>query len=401
MVDRAARRRASLHASALFVALFGFAGAHLAFWPLWLTDWGLTASEAGAYTAIGIAARIVSGSIIPVIADRLAARRLAVFFSGTAAAGLFLFHGWVETREGLLAVTMLAVGFSAGIFPLGEALGATAAQRFGFAFGPARAAGSAAFLGASIAVGYLITEYGIDSLRWWVAAACLLVAISALGHPGGGAKIDRPRFADIGRLCTRRVVLLFGFAVAAGQASHAVLYALGSIHWRALGSSEAFIGWLWGASSLVEILLLTVAGTWAVRKLGPTGAVMLGGALGIVRWTAMCFDPSGVLLLAPQTLHAATFGLTHLGMIAFISERLPERFSGSAQALMTQFVGGLFFAGGIALASWSYPSLGGATYMIGAFLSGLSFVICLVLIRSPDGQSGKIIVSSGPDAAIP
>ena len=44
------------------------------------------------------------------------------------------------------------------------------------------------------------------------------------------------------------VFALFVAVVAFVQASHAVMYALGSLHWRALGLGETEIGALWAAS---------------------------------------------------------------------------------------------------------------------------------------------------------
>ena len=63
--------RPGLHTAAFYVALFMATGVHVPFWPLWLSDWGLTAEEVGLYTALGIAVRVVAGLAIPALADRL------------------------------------------------------------------------------------------------------------------------------------------------------------------------------------------------------------------------------------------------------------------------------------------------------------------------------------------
>ena len=54
-----------LHTSAFYGFTFLALGAHLPFWPLWLSDWGLTEAEIGAYTAVSIGARVVAGAAIP------------------------------------------------------------------------------------------------------------------------------------------------------------------------------------------------------------------------------------------------------------------------------------------------------------------------------------------------
>ena len=40
------------HTSAYYGFLFLALGAHLPFWPLWLSDWGLSAAEIGLYIMI-------------------------------------------------------------------------------------------------------------------------------------------------------------------------------------------------------------------------------------------------------------------------------------------------------------------------------------------------------------
>ena len=52
------------HTTAFYVTFFMATGVHLPFWPLWLEHWGLTASEVGLFTALGVGARVVAGSAV-------------------------------------------------------------------------------------------------------------------------------------------------------------------------------------------------------------------------------------------------------------------------------------------------------------------------------------------------
>ena len=82
-------------------------------------------------------------------------------------------------------------------------------------------------------------------------------------------------------------------AVAFIQASHAIYYALGSLHWRALGLGEGRIGALWAFSVAVEMLLMVAGGAFLMDGSARSARWRSPGAGGIVRWGAMMADPTG------------------------------------------------------------------------------------------------------------
>lgn len=388
-------RLAAAQTAAAFIGLYGVMGAYLPFWPLWFRDWGLSAAEVGSYAAVGMASRVVAGMVLPILADRLEAQRRVVVVACIILAGLYALHGLIETRPVLLLATVIAVGLTSGTYPIVEALGATAARRHGFDFARARGAGSAAFLGASIGVGFAVAAWGIDAARWAIVIGLLFSALAVARHPGGtrgpGPALPRPKLADIARLFRHPVIILFALTVSISQSSHAVLYAYASVHWRELGMDEALIGQLWAVSIVAEVALMMLIGTRLVARVGPLGAIAIGTGAGILRWLWMAFDPTGAALLLLQTLHALTFAMTHLGMIAFISDRLPPSLAGSTQGLVMSFGGGLFTALGMFVAARFYNMYGGQTYLIGAILSVTAMLLLLALVRMlhRTGQTGN------------
>lgn len=379
--------RPALHTASFYVAYFMMTGVHVPFWPLWLEDWGLTAAEVGTYTALGFAVRVVAGLAVPAFADRIDARRAVVVACAAISALVFLAHLGITTRPVLLAAT-LALGTSlAGIGPLAEALGVAAARVRGFPYAVVRGIGSAGYLVANLAAGVLVARLGSGFLLWWIVACLVAVAAIGVRHPGGGHVRGQapPSLREIGRLLVDPAFALFTAAVGALQASHAVMFALGTLHWRDLGIGEGEIGALWGASVAVEIVFLLTIGGATVAALGPVRALLLAGVAGVVRWGAMMADPTGVLLWPIQALHVATFALAHLGTIAFISRAVPERYAAAAQgATGSMAVGGLM-ALAMLLASAVYERLGGLTYGISALLSLAGLVLVAGLARRWDG----------------
>ena len=375
--------RPGLHTAGFYMTFFMAMGVHLPFWPLWLGDWGLTPAEIGIFTALGMGVRVVAGFVVPALADRLGRRRHTVVVCAVASILLFLAHLRIGDEAVLLAAT-LAVGFAlAGIGPIAEALGVAAARFYGFDYARARGLGSLGFLGANVLVGALIARNGSGIALWWIVFCLVGTAALAVGHPGGRKVQDQvpPDMREIGRLMLNPVFAIFMAAVAFTQASHAVYYAFGSIHWRALGIGEARIGALWAASVATEIILMVAVGAWVTARLGPVRAMAVSGAAGILRWGAMMADPTGWLLWPLQGLHALTFAIGHLGAVGFIAQAVPARFGAAAQGATGAMAVGLVMALAMVAAAAVYPALGGRTYFIGAALAALGLALCFWLAR--------------------
>jgi PPP family 3-phenylpropionic acid transporter len=380
--------RAGLHTTAFYFVFFASTGAHLPFWPLWLRDWGLTAAEVGLYTAVGVAVRVVAGMAIPALADRLDRWRLTVVACALACALLFLAHLLVATRPLLLLVTVAAGTAFAGVGPISEALGVAAARMHAFPYAQARGLGSVGFLAANLVVGALMVRFGTGIALWWIVVCLLGVAALGLHHPGGGGVRDKapPGFREIGRLIALPAFAIFMVAIALLQASHATYYALGSLHWRALGLGEARIGALWAFSVGVEVLLMVVGGAWLMGRVGAVGSMALSGVGGLVRWGAMMADPTGLLLWPLQALHALTFAAGHLGAMAFIARAVPPRYGAAAQGAAGAMAVGLALALGMVLSSALYPHLGGRTYAIGVAFSAVGLLFTAWLARRWSGE---------------
>ncbi len=380
--------RPGIHTTAFYMAFFMATGVHLPFWPLWLEDWGLTASEVGFFTALGIGVRVVAGLVIPAMADRFDARRATVVACALAGALIFVGHLWIRDKTILLAATLAAGAMMAGISPIGEALGVAASRAFGFAYAPTRGIGSVGFLTANLLVGALIASTGVMIALWWIVGCLVATMLLAWRHPGGQRLQGQtpPRLGEIRRLVLNPVFAVFVAALSFTQASHAVFYAYGTIHWAALGLGESRIGALWATGVGAEIIFMVTVGAAAARALGPVGSLTLSGVAGVVRWGAMMFDPTGWILWPLTALHAFTFAIGHLGAMAFISRAIPPRFGAAAQGAAAAMAAGLVLALGMAAAAVVYPTLGGLTYGIGALMSAIGLVICARLARVWRGE---------------
>ena len=128
-----------------------------------------------------------------------------------------------------------------------------------------------------------------------------------------------------------------------------------------------------------------VGRSWVVR-LTPEGALVAAAVVGVVRWVMMMGDPTGPLLLVLQISHAVTFGLAHLGMMTWITDRLEERLAASALALSNALVGGAAMASVMLASAALYPIWGGTTFALAAGFSAISLVAGLMLMGQRRGE---------------
>ncbi|MEL7277632.1 MAG: MFS transporter [Pseudomonadota bacterium] len=387
MAERSVFTRSGLHSAMVFGLLFSALGAHLPFWPPWLESWGLSSAEVGTFMAATMVVRVIAGGAIPVIADRLDARRVTLAVVAGIGAVIFISHLWIESRVILFIATLASGIVYAGMVPLSDALGSASAKHDRFPYAQARAFGSLTFVLTNLAVGSLIGRLGPDVVVWWITISLLLAVFFAVTHPGGGkVKEEPPRLKEIGRLMRHPIFVLFVLAIAFAQSSHAVLYAYGSIHWLSLGISEEVVGQLWAFSVAVEVVIMFLLGTRMVAWLGPIGAIAASAIAGIIRWGAMMFDPVGPILWVLQLLHSGTFAVGHLGAIAFIAAAVQERMSATAQGIFGAAFGGVLMAVGTAAAAWAYPLFGGGAYAVALAMSALGLVFSVWLARRWNGE---------------
>ena len=365
--------------AALYGGLFMSLGAQIAFLTIWMEGWGLSAAEIGRVHALAVAVRIVTGAGAPALADRLGRPRavmVAVALAGGAAAAMLALAG--SRLEIYLLVTAMAVAYAA-LIPLGDAHGFASAERLGFSYRRARSVGSFTFLAATFLCGVTVQSFGASATLWWLSLPLLIAALGAWGAPivdmrgdGHGESGERLRGADPPPKgwMTARPFLLFMLAAAAIQSSHGVYYVYGSLHWRDLGYSEGVIGALWSWAVLVEIGVF-FAGAGLMRRLGAVGALLLAAAAAALRWGAMSLDPPFAAVIALQALHGVTFGLTHLGALAFLHATAPPGRIATAQGLLSATGGGIGMLLITLGASALFPAYGGGAYLLGALFGAI------------------------------
>jgi PPP family 3-phenylpropionic acid transporter len=264
----------------------------------------------------------------------------------------------------------------------------------GLDYGRMRLWGSAAFIAAGFAAGALIDAMGAGIGIWLILAGAIATAGAAhlLPRPvtarvlpeASASEPRRPRLAEAIRLAGAPVFLLFLLAAGAVHGSLATFYTFGALHWRGQGISAAWVGVLWAIGVGAEILLFAFSNALLLR-LGPAALLMTGAAAGVVRWVVMAVDPPLAVLVPLQLLHGLTYGATHLGAIHFISRAVPERASGTAQALYATVAAGLALGLATIATGPLYTALGGHSYLAMAALAAAGLAAAVGVRRGWNG----------------
>ncbi|MEQ8357735.1 MAG: 3-phenylpropionate MFS transporter [Kiloniellaceae bacterium] len=382
MSPQALSTRYAFYYGAVFLAV----GCYLPFWPLWLESRGLTAAEIGLLLALAAWVKLVASPALAHLSDRAGWRKGSIVLL----AGLsFLTFAAFLPASGfawILAVQLAVAASFPLLVPLGESQTMAAVYRHSLDYGRIRLWGSLAFIAGSIGAGRLVGAFSADWVLWLILAALGLTFLAAALLPGQRAAPPEPSGAE-----DRSLKQLFGllrqrglaaFLLAAGmiQASHAAYYGFSSLHWRASGIAETTIALLWAEGVVAEVLFFAVSSR-ITRRISPATLLIAAGLLGGLRWSVLAMSTDLPVLVLVQGLHAATFTVTHLAAMHYITRATPPALSASMQSLYSALSGGLAMGGAMLLAGWLYEAAPGRAFLAMAAIAlaaaGLVFVLVL------------------------
>jgi PPP family 3-phenylpropionic acid transporter len=377
----------------LYAALFVVVGFYLPYMPVWLHWRSLSEDQIAILLAAPLFARILFAPVISFAADWSGARRavLIALAWGTLLSFLLL---WASGGfwQMLLATLLLAFNWTT-IMPLIEAVAVSGIRSAGLDYGKVRLWGSGSFILASFGAGLAIGQLGASSVMPMLVGATVLMIAGVYLLPREVAERPAPAapaqrgisLADAAKLAHSPSFLLFLLAASAIQASHALYYSFGTLHWRAQGFADGTIGALWALGVVAEIVLFAVSAP-VLARWGAPRMLMAAGAAAALRWGIMAFDPPLLVTAAAQCLHAMSFGAAHLAAIYFLSKAVPEGHGATAQGVYAAVVAGLVL-GLMTIASGPlYQSLAGEAYAVMALLALVGAASAVLLMRRWRGE---------------
>jgi MFS transporter, PPP family, 3-phenylpropionic acid transporter len=346
----------------LYVAIFVLSGVQLPFFPLWLKAKGLNALTIGLVLAVPMLVRVLAIPLAAREADRRDALRTALIVAAAGSLAGTLLLAFADGAAAILAAYALASLATTPVMPLTDTYALKGLGQRGRAYGPVRLWGSAAFIVGTFTAGFAADVMAPRNLIWLIVAATAVMALATLPlepltTPAAAAPVSNvPRKA----LLRDGVFLAVLAAASLIQSSHAVYYAFSALAWRGQGLGGGAIAALWALGVIAEIVLFALQGRLP-RAMTPIALILVGAAGAALRWSLMALDPPVAVLPLLQVLHAASFGATHLGALAFIARSAPPGQAASAQGYYA-IAQGAAMAAATGLSGWLYGALGSGAY---------------------------------------
>lgn len=369
-------------------------GVFLPFFGASLAWRGVSADQIGLLLSTALILRAVAGPLSGICADARNDRRavmLVLYWIMVAGFGGLCVAG---SPLAIILVSVPAYVAYGAATPLLESVCVRLAERHGFDYGRVRIWASSAFVVMNVTGGIVVKYLGLGAVAPMLAIGAALCVLATMVLPSPPAAEERAPLItrvkatldETRELLRSRVFLIFLAAASCEQATHALYYGYGGLHWKAIGYSEMLIGVIWPLGVLAEIALFSQAPR-VLGRFGPVKLLLLGGAIAVVRWTILAFDPPLPVVVGAQFLHGGTFALAHLGAVFFIAKAVPPRLAATAQSLYFMGSQGVMMGLATLLAGHVYASLGGLAYLMMTALGFVAIGLTLLLARRWNGEA--------------
>ncbi len=395
-------RAAAVRLALLYACIFGIIGVYMPFWPAWLAARGMDGSEIGVLMAVGPWLAVLVSPAAGLLSDVIQRHRPILLAAAVLYAGAFAVVAAADSFWPIFICMCLAGAANAPFIPLVDNLTLLAQQKGLIDYGKVRLWGSLAFIASSLLVGRILSSAPEHVILWviWLGAGAMVMAAYFTPEyvPTRASRRGPSAMVALRVLVRDRSFVLFLSVAVALLASHGVLYAVGTLHWRNSGIDVGVIGLLWAEGVVAEILLFAY-GRRLLEAMSPTKLLAMAALAGLVRWLGLALSTDIAWLIALQTLHGLTFGAAHLGGMIFISRAVPPSLTGTAQGLYNALVWGLGLGTMMALAGVLYESVQGGAYWAMVGSSGVGLVAVVLLSRRWDGGRLHIDDSFPPPEA--
>ncbi len=314
-----------LGACAFFV--FAPIGVQMPFFPLWLAGSGFSANEIALLLGIAPLVRFVANLTIPPLADRKGDAVIVLFACAILTAIAQGLSGLAFGISWIFVLSLIATAGQGPMVPLLDSIVLREARRRAVAretpldYGRVRGVGSISVLLLMLAGGAVAAVTPTAAIIWMIAGASLVAVIAirvllpreTAAAGDGGLSVPRAPLAN------RGLILAVIVASSAIQASHGMIYAFGSIGWRANGYGDSAIGLFWASGVATEVGLFVFANRLARGRSLSYPFLVAGSLTAVVRWSVMAADPGPGWLLFAQLLpcrqfccHLSRCGCRHL-----------------------------------------------------------------------------------------
>ncbi len=339
-----------------YFAAFANVGIIIPYLPLYFQSLGLTPFQIGILTSIAPFGRPFFAGAWTVPAEKMGKRHPALVLAAWLSAAAFVAYLIPTTFWGLALAVLIVAAAQAPVHAFAEAAVLEASRIRGFDYGRVRVWGSAGFVAAAGALGWIIESIPLRSMFWFVIGFGVLVAVSCSMIPRP-EPVATERRASLREALRRKGVATFYVATMLMQASHGAYYTFYSVHMAAQGHTGRVIGALWGLGVAAEMVIMVVFSRLA-RATRPSRVLLACFLLASLRWLACALTASLWVALPAQVLHAFSFGAFHMAAVMATGKIFPAELRASGQAVYSGLTYGLGNVAGAVTAGVLYGTTG-------------------------------------------
>src|SRR5689334_4091512 len=368
-------RRFARQLALFYATLFGLVGTHLPFFPVWLKAVGIDAAWIGVITALPAISRFTALPFVTGFAERRQAVRQAITVTAFATAIGLLVIGTQQQAIAVFVIYAATCCLWTPMTPLTDAYALRGVRRYGLNWGPLRLWGSAAFVAGALACGLLVDFIAAKHLIWVIAAVAVSGALISLGLPPLEAPARPVTAQGDSSLLRDRGFLAIIAASALVQASHAAYYTFASIAWQQAGYGGLTIAGLWVLGVIAEIVLFAFSPRFTL----PFPLLVVIAALSAaLRWLITAQSPPIAILAVVQLAHGLSFGLTQVGTMALVAQRVPGHVLARGQGYLVACTGIVTSTTAI-VSGRIYGSFGEGVYYL---MAAMAFAAALIMFLS-------------------
>lgn len=369
--------------SGFYAFYFATLGILVPYWGLYLQWEGFSARQIGELTAILLATRIVAPNIWGWIADHYGQRmrivRLASFLSIVAFSTIFISQSYYW-----IAIVLVTFSFfwNASL-PQFEV---TTLQHLGehsHHYSKIRVWGSIGFIGVVVFLGLFLDRYDAGVVPYALLFSMSGIWLISLTVPDSNSRHNSLPYIPIKQLLKQPPVRAFLVICFLMLVSHGPYYTFYSIYLEQHGYRRSLIGQLWALGVVAELLVFLVMHLWLPR-FGLRNVLLGSILLAALRWLLIALYADQVfILIAAQSLHAASYGAYHAASIAWVHQYFTGRNQGRGQALYSSMSFGAGGAVGSLLSGYLWLTPGPEiTFMLAALTATSAFLVGFIWLKT-------------------
>lgn len=309
------------------------------FLGIWLSEHGLPADQIGIINSLPMLGLLLLNMVVGRLADRADDWRTAIIVISIAAALAPIGLYFVNEFWGIVLVWSLCTISNGLVPPVIDAATVRMARRNGSDFGSIRVWATVGYVVGAAAIGATLTLFGPDGfitiyLVMTAARAGLGFVLPRFRAPALKPTLAEPKLQAVAGPRLRDSLQLWFIlplaAFALVNSSNSVIGGFAALLWHQNGIPDYFIGPLLAVAAAAEAIAMFLwrrfGGRFTARNM-----ILVAAIAGLVRFTAMAFNPPVEVLFLVQTLHALSFGIGYLGVVHFIANWTHESNAAEAQ----------------------------------------------------------------------